>query len=71
MKTAHTATATTTATEFANGSIDKWTAYGRVFDLVDRRRITLTEVAKVFATAGIPEEVTRMRRRQFLGMRAR
>ena len=70
MNTAHTTTKTT-AEAFANGHIDKWTAYGTAWDLMDRRQITLTEICDIFEAAGIRSEVVRMRRRDYLGMRAR
>ena len=59
------------ANRFANGDIDKWDAYGEVFNLLDRRRVTLRMICEEFAAVGVPGEVVQMRRRQFLGMRQR
>jgi len=68
MNTAHT-TATTIANEWIAGNLTKWEAYGSIFDLVDRRRISLTEAVEILEMAGIRPEVTRMRRRDYLAMK--
>ncbi len=64
--------ATATAHQWAAGDIGKWAAYGRIFHLVDRRRITLTKAVEILETEiGIRPEVTRMRRHDYLAMRSR
>ena len=64
------ATAISTAAEWARGGITKWTAYGTIFELVDRRRLTLTTAVKILGdVAGIRPEVVRMRRHDWLAMK--
>jgi len=55
--------------QFVAGDIEKFDAYGLVFDQLDARRITLTKICDIANTVGLNPGVVRMRRHQFLGMR--
>jgi hypothetical protein len=54
---------------FVDGDIEKFDAYGLVFDQMDARRITLTKICEIAESVGLKGSVVRMRRWQFLGMR--
>jgi len=57
-------------TAFANfEAIGKWDVYEIVFDLMDRRKITLNMIQMIGSWNGIPEHVIRMRRLQWVNMR--
>ena len=47
---------------------DKWTVYEGVFYEMDKSRITLNEICVIAEGFGIPADVVRMRRRDFIGM---
>tara|TARA_A100000172_G_scaffold71970_1_gene52895 strand:- start:57 stop:356 length:300 start_codon:yes stop_codon:yes gene_type:complete len=47
---------------------DKWTVYEKVFYEMDKGRITLDEICVIAEGFGIPADVVRMRRRDFIGM---
>lgn len=49
-------------------NFDKWDSYGLVFHLMDKRQITLKEIAEIASDHGIPKGVIYMRRHQFLMM---
>ena len=58
-----------TLQKFVDGKLEKFDAYGLVFDQLDARRITLTNICTIAESVGIKGDVIRMRRWQFLGMR--
>ena len=58
-----------TLQKFVDGDLEKFDAYGLVFDQLDARRITLTKICDIAKTVGLKPNVIRMRRWQFLGMR--
>jgi hypothetical protein len=47
---------------------DKWTVYEKVFYEMDKGRITLDEICVIAEGFGIPADVVRMRRRDFIHM---
>ena len=47
---------------------DKWTVYEKVFNEMDKGRITLNEICVIAEGFGIPAGVVRMRRRDLLIM---
>ena len=55
--------------KFVDGDLEKFDAYGLVFDQLDKRRITLTEICDIANSVGLARGVIRMRRHQFLGMK--
>jgi hypothetical protein len=55
--------------QFVDGDIEKFDAYALVFDQMDARRITLTEICDIAHGVGLARGVIRMRRWQFIGMR--
>tara|TARA_R110001632_G_scaffold96074_1_gene202294 strand:- start:215 stop:424 length:210 start_codon:yes stop_codon:yes gene_type:complete len=55
--------------QFVAGDIEKFDAYGLVFDQLDARRITLKKICDIAEAVGLKGDVVRMRRWQFLGMR--
>ena len=58
-----------TLQKFVDGELEKFDAYGLVFDQLDARRITLTKICTIAESVGIKGDVIIMRRWQFLGMR--
>jgi hypothetical protein len=52
--------------QWQRGRIDKFQFYGRVFDMVDDRTMTLRRISELVP---IDYDVIRMRRQQFLKMR--
>tara|TARA_R110002167_G_scaffold136591_1_gene323419 strand:- start:375 stop:593 length:219 start_codon:yes stop_codon:yes gene_type:complete len=55
--------------QFVDGDIEKFDAYSLVFDQMDARRITLTEICDIAHGVGLARGVIKMRRWQFIGMR--
>lgn len=58
-----------TLQKFVDGDLEKFDAYGLVFDQLDARRITLKKICDIAEAVGLKGDVVRMRRWQFLGMR--
>ena len=58
-----------TLQKFVDGDLEKFDAYGLVFDQLDARRITLTKICHIAEAVGLKGDVVRMRRWQFLGMK--
>lgn len=56
--------------EAAFADFDKWHTYETVFDLMDRRQITLWKIKQIaYRKAGIDADVIEMRRRDNIAMR--
>jgi len=45
---------------------NKWESYAIAFDLMDKRRVTLREIAAVARQHGISKRIVEMRRSQYL-----
>lgn len=45
---------------------NKWETYGRVFQLMDKRKITLRQIIQIARQYGISQGVVEMRRRDYL-----
>jgi len=54
----------------AFNNFDKWDTYQVVFNLMDKRKITLREIIAIAEKAGIKPTVLRSRRRYFLQLKA-
>jgi hypothetical protein len=55
--------------EAAFADFDKWETYGTVFDLMNRRQITLRQIKEIaYRQAGIDGGVIEMRRRDYIQM---
>jgi len=50
-------------------NFDKWVTYRIVFDLMDKRKITLREIMVIAKKAGIEPAVIKSRRRYFLQLK--